>query len=356
MATAMRFGVVGAGFWAPFQIAGWLEVGGVAPVAICNRTRAKAEALAARFGIPRVYDDAEAMLQAERLDFVDIITAVETHAQFVRLAAKHRVPVICQKPMAPDYATAADMVRICREANVPFAIHENWRFQWPIRRLKAVLGRDSIGRVFRARIHYCNSFPVFENQPFLRELEQFILTDMGSHLFDVARFLFGEAKSIYCRTAQVTPGIKGEDVATAMLEMADGITVVVEMSYASRLEHERFPETYVYVEGERGSVELGPDYWIRVTTSEGTHAQRFRPPRYAWADPAYDLVHASIVAANASLLEALRAGRAAETSGEENLKTMELVFKAYASAAQGRVVRIGTDDRCAPPAGTEGET
>ena len=43
------------------------------------------------------------------------------------------------------------------------------------------------------------------------------------------------------------------------------------MSYASRVEHDRFPETYVLVEGERGSVELGPDYWIRVTTAQGTH-------------------------------------------------------------------------------------
>ncbi len=74
------------------------------------------------------------------------------------------------------------------------------------------------------------------------------------------------------------------------------MTVLCAMAYAGNaLEHDRFPETYIFVEGARGSVELGPDYWIRVTTADGTHAKRYSPPCYLWADPAYDVVHASIV-------------------------------------------------------------
>ncbi|RXM20870.1 gfo/Idh/MocA family oxidoreductase, partial [Citrobacter sp. AAK_AS5] len=86
----------------------------------------------------------------------------------------------------------------CRRVAVPFLVHENWRWQTPLRALKAVLDRGVIGRVFRARLTYSNSIPVFENQPFLRELEQFILTDIGTHILDTARMLFGEAESVYC--------------------------------------------------------------------------------------------------------------------------------------------------------------
>jgi NAD(P)-dependent dehydrogenase (short-subunit alcohol dehydrogenase family) len=46
-----------------------------------------------------------------------------------------------------------------------------------------------------------------------------ILTDMGSHLLDTARFLFGEAQSLYCRTAKVHKDIRGEDVATVMMSI-----------------------------------------------------------------------------------------------------------------------------------------
>jgi D-apiose dehydrogenase len=336
----LRFAIIGAGFWARFQLAGWCELEGASCVAICNRDRERGEALAREFDVATVYTDARRMLETERLDFVDIITGVESHAPLVRLAAEHRLPAICQKPMAPTLAEAAGMARACRQAGMLFLVHENWRWQTPLRVLHQELLSGRIGRVFRARIHFCSSFPVFENQPFLKELEQFILTDIGSHILDVARFLFGEAESLVCQTRRIHEEIKGEDVATVMMKMADGATVVCEMSYASRLEHERFPETYVVVEGERGSIVLGPDYWIRVTTAEGTCSRRCSPPRYAWADPAYDLVQASIVPCNADLLSALQGKTTAETTGEDNLKTMALVFAAYDSARSGHVVRL----------------
>ncbi len=338
--TNLRFAIIGTGFWSQFQLAAWRETGGVECVALCNGTRDRAEELARRFGVPAVYEDAREMLRREKLDFIDIITDVETHSRFVHLAAEHKLPVICQKPMAPTLAEAEAMTRVCREAGVGFFIHENWRWQTPIRELKKLLAGGCVGAVFRARIHFCSSFPVFDNQPFLKDLGQFILTDIGSHILDTARFLFGEAETLACHVHRVHQDIKGEDVATVMMKMESGATVNCEMSYASRLEHERFPETYVYVEGEQGSIELGPDYWIRVTTADGTHSRRYPPPRYAWADPAYDLVQASIVPCNADLLLALQGKKAAETTGEDNLKTMRLVFACYDAARSERVIKL----------------
>ncbi|MBX3278858.1 MAG: Gfo/Idh/MocA family oxidoreductase [Acidobacteria bacterium] len=346
----LRFAMVGTGFWARFQLAGWLELPGVECVALCNRYRGKAEDLAGEFGVPAVYDDPQEMLECERLDFLDIVADASAHSALTHLAASHRLPVISQKPMATALAEAVQMVQVCRQAGVPFFVHENWRWQTPVRQLKSELLCGAIGAPFRARMHFCSSFPVFANQPFLKELEQFILTDIGSHILDTARFLFGEADTLYCRTHRIHTDIKGEDVATVMMTMGDGITVVCEMSYASRLEHERFPETYIYIEGEKGSIELGPDYWIRVTTQSGVCAKRHPPPRYRWVDPAYELVQASIVPCNADLLAALRGEKQAETTGEDNLKTVELIFASYESAARGEVVRLCGD---APKGGAE---
>ena len=113
------------------------------------------------------------------------------------------------------------------------------------------------------------------------------------------------------------------------------------MAYAENfLEHDRFPETFVFVEGDKGSAELGPDYRVRVTTAEGTHARRHPPPRFAWADPAYDVVQASIVPCCADLLAALRGQKQAETTGEDNIQTVRLVFAAYESASAGRAVKV----------------
>lgn len=335
----LRLAIFGCGFWAQFQIAAWRELPGVQVVALYNRTRARADALATMFDIPAVYDDPETLLRTESLDAMDIITDVGSHRRFVELAAAHRLPVICQKPMAPMLADAQVMVAACKSAGVPLIIHENWRWQTPLRELKRLLDSGTIGAPFRARVQFACSFPVFDNQPFLKQLDQFILMDIGSHILDAARFLFGDAQQLYCQTARVNPDIKGEDVATVMLKQG-GVTCTCEMSYASRLEHERFPQTYVLIEGEQGSLELGFDYWIRQTTAAGTFACRMPPPHYAWADPAYDLVHASIVPCNENSIQALRGGRTAETSGDDNLKTMQLVFSAYDSARDGQAILI----------------
>lgn len=332
--------MAGAGYWARPQLAGWRELDGVECVAVYNRTRSRAEALAREFGIPVVHDSVEAMLDGESPDFLDIVTSVETHAPLVFQAAARGLPVICQKPLAVSLREAEEMLARCHAAGVPLLVNENWRWQTPLRRLHEVLQSGTIGRVFRARVDYCNSYPVFDNQPFLRDLEQFILTDVGTHLLDAARFLFGEAVALTCRTHRVSPGIRGEDVATVLLDMASGATVTCNLSYASRLEHDRFPETMALVEGDRGAAELGPDYWLRVTTAEGTHARRCPPPHYPWVDPRLAVVQASIVDCQRDLLNALRSGAPAATRAEDNLQTLRLVFGAYESAASGHLIRL----------------
>ncbi len=336
----LRFAIFGAGFWSRFQLAAWRELPGVECVAICDLDREKAEALAGAFGVPAAYGDPAAMLAAQRLDFVDIISSVESHRPLVELAASHGLPAICQKPLAPTLADAEAMVATCRAAGTPLFAHENWRWQRPIRQLKALLDSEQIGRPFRARIEYISGFPVFANQPFLAELEQFILTDMGSHILDVARFLFGEPERLYCSTRRAHGSIRGEDVATVVLETAS-TSVICTLAYAENaLERECFPQTQVFVEGEAGSLELAPDYWLRLTTAAGTHAHRWPPHSYSWADPAYSLIHSSIVDCNANLLAAIRGEAPAETTGEDNLRTVGLIFAAYESAASGRVLEL----------------
>jgi D-apiose dehydrogenase len=338
----LRFALAGAGFWSHYQLHGWRELPGCECAAIYNRTRAKAEKLATAFGIPRnrVYDDYERMLDTERLDFVDICTAVEQHAPMTRAAADRGLDVVCQKPMSTDYASAAALVAHCRKRKVRLYVNENWRWQPQLRAFAAALQRAPLGRTWRAHINYWNSFPVFQNQPFLAELDQFILTDIGTHILDTMRFLFGEAGTIYARGHSVNRGIKGEDAVSALFGMKSGMTVYANMSYASRVHGERFPEVFITVEGEDASVSLDLDFTVRVTTRRGTTVTRHPPPHYAWADARYGIVHASIVEAQRDILAGLRRERKAETTGDDNLQTLRLVFGCYASIRSGQVVRV----------------
>jgi predicted dehydrogenase len=237
--------------------------------------------------------------------------------------------------MAPGLEEARAMLLACRENGVKLFIHENFRWQAPVRALKQSLDSGIIGKPFKARVTFCSGFPVFENQPFLKELDHFIITDIGSHVLDVSRYLFGEARRLFCLTGRVNPEIKGEDVANVLMEMQNGTQCFVEMSYASILSKESFPQTLVLIEGERGSLHLTHDFELVTTTRGGSNAVVIKPQLYSWVDPEYAVVHSSIVDCNRDILRGLLGGQA-ETTGDDNFKTVQLVWAAYQSAETGK--------------------
>jgi predicted dehydrogenase len=330
----LRCAVFGAGFWSTFQIPAWLEIEGVELVALYNRTRVKAEKLAAQYGIPHVYDDPEAVFRNEQFDFVDIITHEVTHAPMVAMAARYQKPVICQKPMAPDYPTCVAMVETCRAAGVPFMIHENFRWQRPIRAAKAAVESGRIGRPYRGRIVLSHgTLEIVQNQPYLKELEHWALTDMGSHALDIARYFFGEAQTLFCQTYKSGrwAGARGEDIVTVVLRMGD-VICNVDLGWVDN--------PLLLIEGTHGTLELRADDTLRVTTAAGVHAEKVTYPTYAWADPAYGACHPSIVDCNADLLRAIRTGQPSATDAADNLKTMRLVYAAYDSAERNESIRL----------------
>ena len=339
--SKLKFAVLGCGFWSKFQIGAWSELDGAELVAVYNRTRSKAEKIAQFFGVPRIYDDPEELFRKEKIDFADIITDVDTHAHFVEMAVKYGVKkIICQKPMAPDFTTAKKMVQICSDAGARLYIHENYRWQAPVRRLRQIIDSGVTGKIFKARVSFLSGFPVFDNQPFLKELDHFILTDMGSHVFDVIRFLFGECEEVWCHTRSVSKGIKGEDLAVAMMKMKNGIPLYTELSYASIVENDSFSTLYIMVEGENGSVYLGPKFEIRTTTKMGTVSETVKFPSYSWADPDYIVNHESGIHLNRNILEDMTGKGIAENTGSDNLETVRLIWACYESAENGKTIKI----------------
>jgi len=336
----LRFAIFGCGFWSQFQLGGWQELDGAECVALYNRTKSKADDLARRFGVPRTYDDPEALMKNEELDFIDIITDADTHVRFVELAARYGIDVICQKPMAPSFKIAERMMQITREAGVKFFIHENYRWQPQIRRVKEILDTGIIGKPFRCNSLWNTAFPVFETQPFLAELEKFALTDQGSHQFDVLRFLFGEAKTIYTLVQTVNPEIKGEDVATSVLKMRNGMICVQQISFSSPLEKEIFPQLLLTVEGERGSVRLDAGFNIAITVGKETEYEKISMKKFWWQTERLEPEPPSIVDCNNNILQDLLGKQRAETTGGDNFETVRLVWAAYKSAESGFPVNM----------------
>jgi predicted dehydrogenase len=327
----LRFGIIGCGFWAQTQLHAWQEIDAVELVAVCDIDAAKAEQTASEFGVSKVYSTAEEMLAKESLDFVDIITTPPSHRSLVELAAGHGLNVICQKPIAWSLEDAQAMVDVCAQAGVTFMVHENWRWQSPMRELKRLLDDGVIGQPFFGRISFRSDFDPFAGQAWLRETPRFVIIESGTHQLDVARFFFGEASALFCQTTRINPTIKGEDVATIMLTMGE-VTCIVDLSFATATEHMIFPQTLVTIEGTGGVINLGMDYQLQVIRSGSMEVRTLPDPEHSWTDRPWHVMQDSALNIQQHWVDCMRTGRTPETTGEDNLHTLELVLGAYESA------------------------
>jgi len=338
--TVLKGALIGCGFFATNHLHAWRDAGGAEIVALCDSNPERLRDMANRFDIARRYTDAAELFHTERLDFVDIATTAPSHRALVEAATAARVPTICQKPFALTLTDARAMVDACANAGIPLMVHENFRWQSPIQAVKRAVDSGAIGKPFWGRISFRSAYDVFSGQPYLAGGKRFIVEDLGIHCLDIARFLFGDAQAVSARIARVNPRIKGEDVATALLDHGGGVTSIMDCSYASRLEAEPFPQTLIEIDGSEGTLRLAGGYKLTVTNAASTTHTDVNPPLLPWASRPWHNIQESVLAIQRHWLECLREAKSPQTSGTDNLKTLALVEAVYASAASGETVRL----------------
>ncbi len=338
--TNLRGTLVGCGFFAVNQMHGWNDVHGADIIAICDTNPTRLSSIGDQFNITARYTVARTMLETERPDFVDIATTVPSHRGLVELAAELKIPVICQKPFAQDIADAKAMVAACASTNTPLMVHENFRWQSAIVKVKQVITSGAIGKPFWGRVSFRSAYDVFSGQPYLAEGERFIVEDLGIHALDVARFLLGDARSVSARITRINPKIKGEDVATILLDHGAGVTSIVDCSYATLQGIETFPETLIEIDGDKGSLRLTQGYKLAVTTQGGSRHEDVSPPLLPWASKPWHNIQESVVLIQQHWVDCLKSNREPDTSGRDNLQTFALVAAVYESARTGDTVSL----------------
>lgn len=334
----MRGALIGCGFFAQNHLQAWRDMAadGVRLVAVCDRDVARAETAAQAFGIPAAYGRAEDLFAAGPFDFVDIATRMDTHGELVRMSLSHGVRAIVQKPFAPDWQACVDMVAEADRLRVPLAVHENFRFQAPMRAVRDVLESGAIGEPSWARIAFRTGYDVYRTQPYLHSETRFAILDVGVHVLDLARVFLGEVRHVFCETQKRNTRNAGEDTATMMLRHHSGAVSLVECTYEAKQVPDPFPQTLLTIEGPRGSLKLHEDFRLVVTQDGEAHERFVGSPLLPWTAQPWHTAQESVLLTQRAIIGTWREGRDAETSGADNLKTFALAEAAYESARTGR--------------------
>ncbi|WP_372631911.1 Gfo/Idh/MocA family protein [Cohnella sp.] len=340
-----KVGLIGTGYWSVNHLNAWRRIPGVEIAALCNRSRGKLEQRGREFDIPpeHLYTDAEAFFARDDLHIIDIATGPETHLELVTRAARAGKHILCQKPFAVSPEEAEEMVRVARECDVRLMVTENWRWLQPNQMIKRVLDEGTLGRIRVGRyIHTDYYTPRMAPgtplpQPFFREMPRLLFYEMGAHWFDTMRFFFGDPERLYAETLRVSPYIAGEDSGIVTLGYEDAY-VVMDMSWATRRELYGPPDRQVQaehreqiaIEGDRGTLKLYASGRISLIDAGGAETTLAERTELDHAESHYRL--------QSHFIDCLNADRPFQTSGEDNLKTMNLIFSVYRSAERREVV------------------
>jgi len=169
-------------------------------VAIADVNTAFATDTARRFGYQRTEPGWEAIAAAPDIDVVSVVVANPLHRQIVEgmlAAGKH---VLCEKPMAPSVEDATAMVAAAKAAGRQAAIGFTFRCSPPINAIRDQVEHGGIGRPLHFNGHYWCDYGCDPRGPMSWRYKggpgSGALSDVGSHLLDLAEFLCGPIQSV----------------------------------------------------------------------------------------------------------------------------------------------------------------
>src|SRR3954470_5323721 len=106
--SGVRVGFIGTGWTERIQIPCY-QLAGLIPQAICSSKPENAQRVAAKMGIPQVYNSWQELIYADTVDLVSIVTPPHLHAEISIAALRAGKHVICEKPTALSVAEAENM-------------------------------------------------------------------------------------------------------------------------------------------------------------------------------------------------------------------------------------------------------
>ena len=233
------------------------------------------------------------------------------------------------------------MVAACDAAGALLVIHENFRWQAPLLRMKALIDAGEIGTPRQGRFEFRHKWDVYAGQPYLTRFPRLAIMDVGVHVFDVARHFMGEAVAITCETQKRNPALAGEDAFIALTRHEGGGVAVCDVSFHSRHHPEPFPQVWARVEGDLGTVELLADYRLILHREDGRTEENVEPTAPDWAERPWHVVQDSVRAFQAHVVDVLDGKAVPQPSGADNLRTLALCLAAYESAETGRRIVLG---------------
>lgn len=279
----------------------------------------------------KVTDDPESAILDSNVEAVIIVTPTNTHSHYIKLSAKNKRAIFCEKPVAIDLTETKEAMKMVEEMNVPFQIGFQRRYDPSYSKAKRLIEEGKLGRL--------EQFSSLTRDPAPPSIEYLsrsggIFVDMAIHDFDIARFLMGEVEEVLSWGSvlidQQIGDLKDVDTAVTLLRFKNSALGVVENSRRAVYGYDIRTE----VHGEKGKVVLEdlPKTHLWYHNESGFNSDRY----YFFMDRFKEAYYLELEA----FFNAITKGEKPIPGPEDAIESLKVSLAAKKSLIENRPVKI----------------
>ncbi len=226
----IRWGIIGCGNVTEVKSGpGFQQANNSQLVAVMRRDGVLAKDYAERHGVPKWYDDANALIHDPEVDAVYIATPPSSHKKYALAVARAGKPAYVEKPMARSYAECAEMIKACRSAGTSLFIAYYRRALPRFLKVKELIESGAIGEPRFVTV-------MLYQKPAPEELDPNTLPwrvvpeisgggkflDLASHTLDIVAYYLGPIQSAQGVASNQGRLYRAEDVVTGTFVFESG--------------------------------------------------------------------------------------------------------------------------------------
>lgn len=326
-----QIGIIGVGAIAQAYLKA-VEDSGVARVAAIADIREAAVTAAAELANCKGFTDWRQMAEKVKLDAVVLCTPPVTHEEISTWLLDRKIPVLCEKPLSIDEASARRILAAGDKSGTLVAMASKFRYVEDIIKTRSILASGLLGDVHlveNAFVSPVNMAGRWNSDPAISGGGVFI--DNGTHSVDILRYLIGPIAEVNLVTHTFTKGMGVEDNAFLNARTAEGVSAKVDLSWTFNKEMPNFISAY----GSAGVVHVG---W------KSSRYKQHSSSDWVTFGNGYDKLTA-FAGQVRNFCKALDGKEASLVTHDDALASVQVVQAAYQSARQGGWIKVGSPAR-----------
>ncbi len=347
----IRMAIVGTGGMANMHAEAFNKISGVNITAVCDVDEARARLFARRHAPDAVVcADFARLLRDVPVDAVSVVTPDHLHAPLSLQALAAGTHILCEKPLATNYADARRMARAAAKAGVVNIVNFSYRNAPAIEAAARLVASGKIGEIVHVEASYRQSWLTSNawgdwktNPTWLWRLSskhgsRGVLGDVGVHILDFATYPVGRVKSVQARL-KTFANHKGRRIGEYVLDANDSALMQVEFAngalgviHATRWASGHINSLLLEISGTKGALRVDLDRSsdsLEVCAGSDVHQAKWKTFRAAPTPNIYE-----------RFIAAIRTGRAGHPDFVRGAEIQKILDRCFESDRTGRAVRV----------------